>query len=116
MANKYECLAHVIIRNVGGRQNILSVTHCLTRLRFRLKDENLADTATLKAADGIITVIQANGQYQLVIGNTVRELYNAVVDAGQLQGAGAVDEDGRPIFLWKKRIAAILKKITPHAR
>lgn len=112
MTRKYESLARTIIRHVGGSQNILSVTHCLTRLRFRLKDESLADTGALKATEGIITVIQANGQYQLVIGNTVRDLYNAVVDAGQLTGLGTVDEDGKPLSVWKKHISAIVGKIT----
>lgn len=71
MASKYDGLARIIIQNVGGKQNINSITHCITRLRFKLKDESKANTDILNQTDGVIKVIQANGQYQVVIGNTV---------------------------------------------
>lgn len=97
MASKYDGLARIIIQNVGGKQNVNSITHCITRLRFKLKDESLANTDVLKATDGVITVIQANGQYQVVVGNAVAEIYDAVVEIGKLQGLGAVDEDGNAV-------------------
>ena len=79
MASKYDGLARIIIQNVGGKQNINSITHCITRLRFKLKDESKANTDILNQTDGVIKVIQANGQYQVVIGNTVGEVYDAVL-------------------------------------
>lgn len=94
MASKYDGLARVILQNVGGRQNIISVTHCITRLRFKLRDEGRADTEALEATDGVVRVIQANGQYQVVIGQMVGDVYDAVLKAGELPGAGAVDADG----------------------
>lgn len=97
MASKYDGLARIIIQNVGGKQNITSITHCITRLRFKLKDESKAQTEVLEATDGVIKVIQANGQYQVVIGNTVGEVYDAVLDVGHLQGMGTVDEDGNAV-------------------
>lgn len=63
MASKYDGLARIIIQNVGGKSNVISLTHCITRLRFKLKDESKANTDVLKATDGIVTVIQSGGQY-----------------------------------------------------
>ena len=78
MASKYDGLARIIIQNVGGKDNIISLTHCITRLRFQLRDEGKANTDVLKATDGVVTVIQSGGQYQVVIGNQVGEVYDAV--------------------------------------
>ncbi|MDE6889129.1 MAG: beta-glucoside-specific PTS transporter subunit IIABC [Eubacterium sp.] len=97
MAGKYDGLARIIIQNVGGKQNIRSITHCITRLRFKLKDEAMANTDILNQTDGVISVIQANGQYQVVIGNAVTEVYDAVLAVGHLSGSGTVDEDGNQI-------------------
>ena len=97
MAGKYDGLARIIIQNVGGKQNINSITHCITRLRFKLKDESKANTDILNQTDGVISVIQANGQYQVVIGNVVAEVYDAVLSVGHLSGSGTVDEDGNPM-------------------
>ena len=66
MASKYDGLARIIIQNVGGKQNIGRLTHCITRLRFKLKDESKANTDILNQTDGVIKVMQANGQYQVV--------------------------------------------------
>jgi len=60
---KYEALAKSIIENVGGTENINNLTHCVTRLRFKLKDDSKANTAVLKKMDGIVTVIKSGGQY-----------------------------------------------------
>lgn len=113
MASKYDGLARIIIQNVGGKQNINSITHCITRLRFKLKDESLANTDVLNETDGVIKVMQANGQYQVVIGNAVADVYDAVLEVGHLEGSGSVDEDGNPIEEeetsgGKKNIATVL--------
>ena len=54
MASKYDGLARIIIQNVGGKQNINSITHCITRLRFKLKDESKANTDILNQTDGVL--------------------------------------------------------------
>ncbi|UWP68969.1 PTS transporter subunit EIIC [Subdoligranulum variabile] len=97
MASKYDGLARIIIQNVGGKSNIISLTHCITRLRFKLKDESKAQTEVLKETDGIVTVMQSGGQYQIVIGNHVNDVYEAVCEVGHLTGAGSVDEGGNPV-------------------
>ena len=94
MASKYDGLARIIIQNVGGKSNILSLTHCVTRLRFKLKDESKAQTDILKDTDGIVTVIQSGGQYMVVIGNHVPQVYDAVCAVGHITPGGAVNEDG----------------------
>ncbi len=85
MASKYDGLARIIIQNVGGKENINSVTHCVTRLRFYLKDESKANTDILKATDGIVTVVQSGGQYMVVIGNHVGDVFDAVISVGHLE-------------------------------
>lgn len=79
---KYEKLAQDIIKNVGGKENVNSLTHCITRLRFKLKDENKANTEVLKNMDGVVTVVQSGGQYQVVIGNHVPDVYTEVATIG----------------------------------
>ncbi|WP_413476340.1 PTS transporter subunit EIIC [Latilactobacillus fuchuensis] len=80
MAQKdYSQLAKAIVAGVGGKGNIDSLIHCITRLRFYLKDESLAQTETIKALDGVISVQQSSGQYQVVIGNQVTAVYDAVI-------------------------------------
>lgn len=74
----YEKLAKEIIQGVGGEKNVVSLIHCATRLRFTLKDNSKADKAALQKNDGVITVKESGGQLQVVIGNTVPEVYNAI--------------------------------------
>ena len=93
MASKYDGLARIIIQNVGGRENIISLAHCVTRLRFKLKDESKANTEVLKATEGIVTVMKSGGQYQIVIGNHVPDVYDVVCEHAHLAGNGAVSED-----------------------
>ena len=97
MASKYDGLARIIIQNVGGKGNVISLSHCITRLRFRLKDESKANTDILKQTDGVVTVIQSGGQYQGVIGNHVPEVCAAVHDHGRFiaaAGGGGGEEGG----------------------
>ncbi|MCD8118891.1 MAG: beta-glucoside-specific PTS transporter subunit IIABC [Lachnospiraceae bacterium] len=90
MSGKYEKLARTIVENVGGNSNILSLTHCVTRLRFKLRDESKANTELLKRADGVVTVIRSGGQYMVVIGNHVPDVYADVKDVMAENAAGNV--------------------------
>ncbi|WP_160677243.1 beta-glucoside-specific PTS transporter subunit IIABC [Clostridium sp. C8-1-8] len=89
---KYEKLAKDIIENIGGKENIISLAHCMTRLRFKLKDEKKAKTDILKNMNGVLTVIQSGGQYQVVIGNHVSEVYKDVVDIAGISSSASTDE------------------------
>lgn len=75
----YKDLVEEILKNVGGKENIAGLTHCITRLRFNLKDESIADTGALKKTKGVVTVVQSGGQYQVVIGNHVPEVYQELL-------------------------------------
>lgn len=83
---KYRELAEKIVENVGGKDNINSLTHCITRLRFKLKDESKANDDVLKNMDGVVTIMHSAGQYQVVIGNHVGQVYEDVVDMTGLGG------------------------------
>lgn len=95
MAKNYDNLAKTIIQDVGGKDNINSVVHCATRLRFKLKDKKKANDDALKDTDGVVTVVKAGGQYQVVIGNEVADVYDAVLKEVGFPGGGQVpDDDG----------------------
>ncbi len=72
-------LAKQLLKLVGGKQNINQVWHCATRLRFTLKDQNKVPKEKVEALDGVITVVEASGQFQVVIGNNVSDVYQEVV-------------------------------------
>ncbi|MFQ0996709.1 beta-glucoside-specific PTS transporter subunit IIABC [Gilliamella sp. CG25] len=82
MKNKQ--LAESIIEYVGGQDNIISLVHCATRLRFALKDDNKANADILKKQKGVITVVQSGGQFQVVIGNNVADVYNNIMQLTNL--------------------------------
>jgi PTS system beta-glucosides-specific IIC component len=92
---KYEKLAKDIIKNVGGKENVNSLTHCVTRLRFKLKDESKANTEVLKNMDGVVTVVQSGGQYQVVIGNHVPDVYEDVVAVGGFASSSDEESTGK---------------------
>ena len=92
MKNKQ--LAESIIENVGGQENIVSLVHCATRLRFVLKDESKADAEIIKKQTGVITVVQSGGQFQVVIGNNVADVFNAIMDITSLNNTPAPQEAG----------------------
>lgn len=93
MAKDYTELAQDIVAHVGGKDNIVKLVHCVTRLRFTLKDESKADDDYLKQRDGIVTVVKAGGQYQVVIGNHVPDVYDTVLKVAGIQGEGGIDVD-----------------------
>lgn len=86
---KYVSLAKEIVEKVGGKENIISLEHCVTRLRFQLHDESKADTDALKNMDGVVTVMKAAGQYQVVIGNHVPEVYADVCSVAGISANNA---------------------------
>ena len=105
--SKYENLAKEILENVGGKENINSLTHCVTRLRFRLKDESKANDEALKNNPGVVTVMKSAGQYQVVIGNHVPLVYGDVCElAGISNGTQQVEEEA-PQGLFNKLIDII---------
>lgn len=95
---KYHELAKEIVKNVGGKENISGLVHCITRLRFTLKDEAKAKDDVLKAMEGVVTVMKSGGQYQVVIGNHVPEVFEDVMELIDLKeggSSGGAEKKGR---------------------
>ena len=105
--SKYENLAKEILENVGGKENINSLTHCVTRLRFRLKDESKANDEVLKNNPGVVTVMKSAGQYQVVIGNHVPLVYADVCELAGISNGIQQVEDEAPQGLFNKLIDII---------
>ena len=88
---EYKALAQDILSHVGGKENIVSLVHCATRLRFKLKESGKADAEALKANPGVIMVVESGGQFQVVIGNHVHDVWQAVrYEAG-------ITDDSEPV-------------------
>ncbi|MEK3794880.1 beta-glucoside-specific PTS transporter subunit IIABC [Paenibacillus sp. FSL R7-0204] len=85
MSNKD--LSKQIITLVGGEGNVNSVFHCATRLRFKLKDNSKANKAALEKTPGVITVVENSGQFQVVIGNNVSQVFEQIMKETSLQDA-----------------------------
>lgn len=88
-----EQLAAAIVDNVGGKDNVANLYHCVTRLRFTLDDESKANDAVIKDLDGVISVVKSGGQYQVVIGNQVTAVYDAIMAKYHLPGSESEESD-----------------------
>ncbi len=110
----YADLAHQIVDKVGGETNIATGTHCATRLRLMLKDTAKADTAAVEKLPGVITVMQAGGQYQIVIGNNVPKVYEELTRFTRIGGDDAAPVDapkGNILNRFIQLISAIIQPI-----
>lgn len=119
----YKQLASDIIENIGGKSNVKSVVHCATRLRFTLNDETKANTDKISNLNGVLKVVNAGGQYQIVIGPDVPQVYQEVVTLGGFEpGLESEHESGHESDEEDKRsklskvlegIASIFQPIIP---
>ena len=116
----YKQLAQAIIDNIGGRSNVKSVVHCATRLRFTLNDVSLADTDKISKLKGVLKVVNAGGQYQIVIGPDVPQVYQQIISIGHFEAAEAVADDEAekedtrsPLSRVLEAIASIFQPIIP---
>ncbi|WGE62707.1 beta-glucoside-specific PTS transporter subunit IIABC [Actinobacillus equuli subsp. haemolyticus] len=91
MAKDFSKLAGEIVQFVGGEQNIHSLVHCATRLRFVLKDKNKADKERLNQTAGVISVVESGGQFQVVIGNNVPKVYAEIMSQANIQAGSDAD-------------------------
>ena len=78
----YESTAKKILQRVGGKENVISLVHCMTRLRFTLKDESLVDDEAVKKTKGVMGVMKKAGQYQIIIGNDVANVFTELNKLG----------------------------------
>lgn len=94
MAKKnYDELAKQIVSSLGGAGNVKSLIHCATRLRFQIMDKSKVDKDRLNQTEKVITVIEAGGQLQVVIGNAVGDVYDAIIETTGVK-AGETGEEG----------------------
>lgn len=112
----YENLAKSILEKVGGEKNVSNLTHCATRLRFNLKDITKAKTDEIKALKGVMGVVEKGGQYQVIIGNDVNNVYKEIMKIANLEGkesnAEEVD-DRKPVAKVIDTITGIFTPILP---
>lgn len=91
--NKEQRIASQVLKLVGEKENISHVFHCMTRLRFNLKDNGLANLEKIKEVEGVYGVQIAEGELQIIIGAGVNSVYNAVLDLTGLEETESIDED-----------------------
>ena len=96
MAKDYKNLAETIVSDLGGLENIDQVIHCATRLRFQLKDAKKAETEEIKKIPGVLGVQNSGGQYQVLIGTDVGEVFDEVVKAGVVDGGTDFSDTEEP--------------------
>ena len=85
MSKQYEFLAKEIVKLVGGKENVTSLHHCQTRLRFQLKDDSKADKESIVKLDGVVQALNNGGMFQVVIGMQVTEVYEEVINLLDLE-------------------------------
>ncbi len=86
MAKKnYENLAKEIVRYIGGVENVNTLIHCATRLRFKVKNTQNVDKKKLEQLEGVITVLDSGGQIQVVIGQHVADVYDTIFEVTDLK-------------------------------
>lgn len=112
MAKKYDEVAAKIVQLVGGKDNVVSVAHCVSRLRFVLKDTSKADQEKLSQTEYVLKVIEAGGQLQIVVGNKVEGIYEAVLETQGISGGGTVAADGKKNGEKKGLISSLMGTIS----
>lgn len=93
---EYEELCRNILGHVGGADNIGQAFHCITRLRLIVKDKSKVDFDGLKETEGVLQVLDAAGQVQIVIGTQVEDVYHEFCEVAGIPEGGSVDVDYDP--------------------
>lgn len=102
-----EVLAENILKLVGGENNVATLVHCATRLRFKIIDNGKVNQRELEALDGVITVVKGSGQLQVVIGNRVPDVFRAI---GEISGL-LDDNKTKPVAPEQKNSASLLGRL-----
>ena len=95
---KFEREAEEIIKLVGGKDNVVSLVHCATRLRFKLKNTSVANKAELEKMKDVLSVVNSGGQYQVVIGNKVSDYFDTITKKLGLKDNSS-DEKGEKVSI-----------------
>ena len=89
----YEELAASIMGQIGGTENVKTVTHCVTRLRFHLKDRGAARDNEIKKLPGVLGVVYGNGQYQIILGEHLFTTYDCIVKNYSVETEELINEN-----------------------
>ena len=89
----FERIAKEVLENVGGANNVAHVTHCVTRLRFNLKDDSKADIDKIKKIKGVMGQVNKGGQFQVIIGNDVSDVYKELLKLGNFKSSNNQEEE-----------------------
>lgn len=119
----YKKLAQEIVTNVGDVDNIQTLSHCMTRLRFQLKDASKANKEALENLEGVLGVVYAGGQYMVILGQHLLQTYDVMMNDFNITSGGSIDEnlDGdltpKEPWTWKnagsKIIGFVSSSVTP---
>ncbi|NON98809.1 PTS transporter subunit EIIB, partial [Klebsiella pneumoniae] len=107
----YKDTVQKILDVIGGEKNVNRVTHCVTRLRLELKDENLVNDDDVKKIPGVIGIMKKNGQYQIILGNDVANYYKEFVKLGNFESDSVVQ--GHKGNILERIIEYIAGSMTP---
>ena len=113
--DKYLKLAETVPSLIGGKENIAFFTHCITRLRFNLKDKNLVNVEEIEKISGVIGTQWSGDQFQIIIGQSVGDAYDLICEKNGIQKAEAIDEnlDEDKKFSFTKVLDGITGSIIP---
>ncbi len=112
----YKETGQKILEAVGGKENVQNLTHCATRLRFTLADDSKADDEAVKAIDGVVSLAKSGGQYQVVVGSDVPNIYRALeglLDLDEVSKESSEKQDRTPLQSFLALISGIFTPILP---
>lgn len=114
----YENTAKKILQRVGGKDNVINLVHCMTRLRFTLKDESIVDDEVVKKTKGVMGIMKKGGQYQIIIGNDVGNVFNELNKLGnfsnEVKEVPAKSNEKKNIFtMLMDTISGIMAPVIP---
>lgn len=107
----YNQIAKDILTNVGGTGNVKGLTHCFTRLRFQLKNSNKANKEMIEHLEGVISVVESGGQFQVVLGTKVNQVYDAMVPMISIDETTEISEE--KVSIWNRILIAVSAMFTP---
>ena len=110
---KYQGMIEEILEGIGGKENIGEVKHCVTRLRFNLKDQSKANQEVVENINGVITVVKSGGQFQVVIGNHVPEVFQELLQISNLEVGSNDTEEAEIKGVFNKFIDVVSSIFTP---
>lgn len=110
---KNQEIATRVLDAVGGKENVNSVVHCATRLRFKLKDEDKADTERLNQDQDVIQVVKSGGQYQVVIGSHVSDVYKELTEIADFDGTASTADSQEKGNIFSRLVDIISSIFTP---